>query len=118
LIFRLPKPFTFNFRKNGNAFHLLGQSKHCTGNFLPRVPTVVERRYFYSVETVLLFAAIVFSLVYPLFTIEAWGNIFSFLRKGYAAEVIIGQPAMSLLAAESSAENNFWLTHWEISSFW
>jgi TonB family protein len=59
------------------------------------------------------FAAIVFSLVYPLFTIEAWGNIFSFLRRGYAAEVIIGQPAMSFLAAESTPENNFWLTHWE-----
>ena len=58
------------------------------------------KRYFFL-------AAIVFSFVYPFFTIEAWANIFSFTRNRYAAEVIMGQPSFSLLSGESLTENNF-----------
>ena len=72
---------------------------------LLRKDTFLRLKRFY------LFAAIVFSLVYPLFTIEVGGNIFSFLRKNYAAEVLIGQPSIALETTDASAENHFFPLH-------
>lgn len=74
---------------------------------LLRKDTFLRLKRFY------LFAAIVFSLVYPLFTIEVGGNIFSFLRKNYAAEVLIGQPSIAPGPTDASAENHFFPLHGE-----
>lgn len=74
---------------------------------LLRKDTFLRLKRFY------LFAAIVFSLVYPLFTIEVGGNIFSFLRKNYAAEVLIGQPSIAPETTDASPGNRFFPLHGE-----
>ena len=63
---------------------------------------------FIRVKRFYFLVAIVFSLVYQFITIDSWVNVFSFMRNEYAAEVIVEQPTVALLTAESPTETNWW----------